>query len=208
FGQTVFVFRVAVGGNPVDPAIVPGFEVGTADFQGGRSVVELDPVAPLDPMTTYAVILTNGIKSSDGTAASADATFQAMIDAYNGDGAADLEEGSTAHGLYVAMVESLLGLADGAGIGADNVVAAWMFTTQSTGASLDIISATAAAQDSAFAPLLRDPTDSTKGVLTAGELLMPASDLNGDDVPDIGMNADVFAGVIEMPYYTAPADAL
>src|SRR5690606_10214651 len=61
---------------------------------------------------------------------------------------------------------------------------------------------------SAFAPLLRDPTDPTKGVLTAGELLMPASDLNGDDVPDIGMNADVYAGVIEMPYYTAPADAL
>lgn len=200
-GQTVFVFRVAVAGTAVTPTPVMTFDIGTAEFQGGRSVVALNPTAPLDPLTTYAVIMTDNIASTDGTAASADTAFQAMLDAYPAD---DTGAGTTVEGIYDAMVKSLLDLAEGAGIGADNVVSAWTFTTQSISQPLDAISAMAAAQDSAIAPLMKDATT----VYTAGELLLPASDLDGDEVPDIGMNANVYAGVIEMPYYLAPDSVL
>lgn len=200
-GQTVFVFRVAVAGTAVTPTPVMTFDIGTAEFQGGRSVVALNPTAPLDPLTTYAVIMTDNIASADGTAASADTAFQAMLDAYPAD---DTGAGTTVEGIYDAMVKSLLDLAEGAGIGADNVVSAWTFTTQSISQPLDAISAMAAAQDSAIAPLMKDATT----VYTAGELLLPASDLDGDEVPDIGMNANVYAGVIEMPYYLAPDSIL
>ncbi|HEX6928130.1 MAG TPA: hypothetical protein VF267_02700 [Gammaproteobacteria bacterium] len=205
-GTTVFVFNVT---NPLAPVPVASFDAGTAGFQGGRSVVALDPTEPLAPLNTYAVFLTKGIMSADGTAASADASFQAMIDAYNGDGADDLEDGSTEEAIYAAMVENLLTLADAVQIGADNVVAAWAFTTQSKGASLATIKAGAAAQSSAFVPLLKNPANPAEGIYTAGELLLPDSDTTGDDgVPDTGMNADVYAGVIEMPYYSDPANPL
>lgn len=200
-GQTVFVFRVAVAGTAVTPTPVMSFDIGTAGFQGGRSVVALNPTAPLDPLTTYAVIMTNNIASTDGTAASADVAFQAMLDAYP---AEDTDANATVEGIYDAMVKSLLDLAEGAGIGADNVVSAWTFTTQSISQPLDAISATATAQTSAIAPLMKDATT----VYTAGELLLPASDLTGDGVPDTGMNANVYAGVIEMPYYLAPESVL
>lgn len=201
-GQTVFVFRVAVAGTAVAPTPVMTFELGTAGFQGGRSVVALNPTAPLDPLTTYAVIMTDNIASTDGTAASADAAFQAMLDAYPAEDTGS--DSATVEGIYDAMVKSLLDLAEGAGIGADSVVSAWTFTTQSISQPLDVISATATAQTSAIAPLMKDATT----VYTAGELLLPASDLTGDGVPDTGMNANVYAGVIEMPYYLAPESAL
>lgn len=200
-GQTVFVFRVAAAGTPVAPTPVMTFDIGTAGFQGGRSVVALNPTAPLDPLTTYAVIMTDNIASTDGTAASADIAFQAMINWFSG--GAPLSS-PTLQAIYSDMVESLLELAEGAGIGADNVVSAWTFTTQSISQPLDLISATATAQTSGIAPLLKDATT----VYTAGELLLPASDLTGDGVPDTGMNANVYAGVIEMPYYLDPDNAL
>lgn len=202
-GQTVFVFNVT---DPAAPAPVATFELGTADFQGGRSVLELNPTAPLAPLNTYAVILTNNIQSAGGTAASADAAFQAMVDAFPAESADTGSE--TADAIYAQMVHSLLGLAEGAGIGADNVISAWTFTTQSVGQSLAIVEASAQAQDNAFAPLLRDPADPAAGIRTAGELLMPASDQDNDGVPDTGMNAQVYAGVIEMPYYLDPANPL
>lgn len=204
-GETVYVFAIAVGGNPVAPALVTTFEVGTAGFQGGASVVELDPTVPLDPLTTYAVFLTNGIQSTSGDDAQADAAFQAMLDAFAA-GENDLGD-DTLNAIYAKIVVKLLTLAD-ATIGTEGIVGAWQFTTQSTTTSLDLISATAQPQDSAFAPLLRDPAAPEEGIRTAGELLMPASDLNEDGMPDIGLNADVYAGVIEMPYYIDPENPL
>lgn len=201
-GQTVHVFRVQVAGQPVTPTPVMTFEVGTADFQGGRSVLELNPTAPLDPLTTYAVIVTAGITAADGTAVSADRPFQEMLDAYPNDNTGSDSE--TVEALYDEMVRGLLDLAEGAGIGAENVVVAWTFTTQSVSGSLDAVSLMASGQTSAIAPLMKDATT----VYTAGELMLPDSDLDGDGTPDVGMNANVYAGVIEMPYYLDPENPL
>ncbi|MBW3566811.1 MAG: Ig-like domain-containing protein [Proteobacteria bacterium] len=184
-GQTVFVFRVAVAGNAVPPTPVGSFDIGTAGFQGGRSVLELNPTAPLDPLTTYAVLVTAGVQSSDGINASADAAFQAMVDAFPADDTAS--DSATVEAIYDGMVSSLLGLAEGAGIGADNVVAAWTFTTQSISDSLALVEAMAAPQTNAIIPM---------GMTTA--------DLN----PALAGKADVYAGVIEMPYYLDPANPL
>lgn len=203
-GETVFVFRVAVAGTAVTPTPVGSFEIGTAGFQGGRSVLELNPTAPLDPLTTYAVIVTGGVQSTDGVNASADAAFQAMVDAFPAPDTAS--DSDTVEAIYDGMVSDLLLLAEGAGIGADNVVSAWTFTTQSISQSLDAVSAAATAQTSAIVPLENPAAPGT--IFTAGELLLPASDLTGDGVPDIGLEANVFAGVIEMPYYLDPEEAL
>src|SRR5690606_23547371 len=197
-GESVVVMKVMQGGVPVAPTPVMTFEVGTAGFQGGRSVIELKPTEPLEPLTTYAVILTRGIKSSSGENASADTAFQAMVDAFEA-GETDLGD-ATLNALYAQMVQPILGAVDGT-IGAENVVAAWTFTTQSVGASFAALQAAGQIQPrvSAFAPLLKD---GGAGILTAGDLLMPASDLNEDGAPDIGLNADIYAGVINLPYYS------
>lgn len=200
-GESVVVMKVMQGGAPVAPTPVMTFEVGTAGFQGGRSVIELKPTEPLEPLTTYAVILTRGIKSSSGENASADTAFQAMVDAFEA-GETDLGD-ATLNALYAQMVQPILGAVDGT-IGAENVVAAWTFTTQSVGASFAALQAAGQIQPrvSGFAPLLRNPENPAEGIRTAGELLMPASDLNEDGTPDIGLNADVYAGVINLPYYS------
>lgn len=187
FGQTVFVFSVATGGVPHTPALISTFEVGTADFQGGRSVLELNPTAPLSPLTTYAVILTDNIQSSAGEAVSADIPFQAMLDAWPAETANSGD--ATTDAVYAQMVKPLLDLAEGAGIGAANVAAAWTFTTQSVGNSLSTMQASGffSAQTNAIVPM---------GMTTA--------DIN----PQLSGLADVYAGGIEMPYYQDRANPL
>jgi len=195
-GQTVFVFRVQFAGEPVTPALVNDkFEISASGFQGGRSVMKLDPIVPLDPLTTYAVLVTAGVQSSDGTSVSADAAFQAMVDAWPGENTGSAS--TTVEGIYDGMVKSLLDLAEGVAIGADNIVLAWTFTTQSISQPLDAINAMATAQTSAFVPIPKNGVDYTAGIATT-------SDLN----ENLTGHADVYIGVIEIPFYLDPENAL
>lgn len=201
YGQTVFLFNTSTF------AVVPA-TVARADFANGTNVIEIVPAAPLAPATTYAGFVTKNVQSTVGDALQPDETFQALVDFYaTGATAAEVESGAATTGndtldaLYAGGFFDLFQLADGATIGAENLAVAWGFTTQSIGASLGELSAAATAQTNAFVPVLRDPANPGAGIRTAGELLMPASDLNGDGTPDIGTQADVYVGMIELPYY-------
>lgn len=201
-GATVFLFDLT---NPLAPVPVAA-TVQTADFANGQSTVEIIPSAPLKPATTYAAFLTNNIQSTTGEALGADETFASLQALYAG-GLAPGDAGvpEEVASLYGA-IHPLLQLADGATIGAQNLAVAWSFKTQSIGASLASIEATATAQTSRFVPVLRDPANPGAGIAT------PA-DLTGN--PAAGNNADVYVGFIELPYYTTdpltgnwvPADA-
>jgi hypothetical protein len=196
YGQTVFLI------NTNTFAVVPA-TVGRADYSGGNSVIEIVPAAPLAPATTYAGFVTTNVQSTAGDALGTDTAFQGMLDLYAaGATPATVDTGDATTDAVFGALHPLFQLADGATIGAENLAVAWSFKTQSVGASIAAIEGTAGSQTTAFVPVLRDPANPGAGIRTAGELLMPASDLNDDGTPDIGTQADVYIGMIEMPYYT------
>lgn len=185
-GSTVFVFDVT---NPSAPTMLTAgtdYTVGlsTAVDDAQRTVV-ITPLHPLMPQERYAVFLTDGIKSVTGDAASASSAFSQIKDAVaNNKTLSDATLEATKE-----AVAPLLQLADVAlqpvG-GADSVVVAWSYTTQSIGASLDAIGSAATAQPAAVA----FTTLTTKDVL----------DPTGTN-PAVTGNANVYAGFVTVPYY-------
>lgn len=187
YGQTVFLI------NTNTFAVVPA-TVARADYSGGNSVIEIVPAAPLAPATTYAGFVTTNVQSTAGDALGTDTAFQGMLDLYAA-GVTDTNVNTgdaTTDAVYGALYP-LFQLADGATIGAENLAVAWSFKTQSVGNSLAAIEASATAQTSAFVPVPADGVNPANGIAT------PA-DLTGN--PAAGTNADVYVGMIEIPYYT------
>lgn len=183
YGATVFLIDTSTF------AVVPA-TVQTGDFANGEATVEIIPAAPLEPATTYAAFLTSNIQSTTGEALGADETFASLQALYAG-GLAPGDAGVPAEiaSLYGA-IHPLLQLADGATIGAQNLAVAWSFKTQSIGASLSAIEASATAQDSGFLPIPKNGVDYSQGVATT-------ADLNAQ----LAGKADVYVGIIEVPYF-------
>ena len=196
YGQTVFLI------NTDTFAPVPA-TVSRADYANGHNVIEIVPAGPLAPATTYVGLVTKNVVSTTGENLAADdafASFQSLYAAGVTPETVDTGDATT-DALYGAIYPTFQ-VADGATIGAQNLAVSWSFKTQSIGNSLAAIEAGATSRASGFVPVLRDPENPGAGIRTAGELLMPASDLNDDGTPDIGTQADVYIGMIEIPYYT------
>ncbi|MDX1454688.1 MAG: hypothetical protein R3217_04445 [Gammaproteobacteria bacterium] len=189
YGATVFLVNTDTFG--VAPATV-----GRADYANGTSVIEIVPSVPLDPATTYAGFVTNNVQSTTGDALGTDEVFQALLDLY----ADGIDPATTNVGelqaIYTA-VYPLLQLADGAGIGAADLAVAWSFKTQSVSDSLDVIEATAVAQDTGFLPIPANGVDYSGGIYTTA-----------DANPALQGKADVYVGVMEVPYYHDPSNPL
>lgn len=185
-GQTVFVFDIT---NPSAPSMLTpsqDYSVGlsTASDSAQRTVV-ITPTHPLNPQSRYAVFLTNGIQDVAGDNAKADDAFAKIKTAVaNGDTLSDPTLEATKQ-----AVAPLLQLADAALApvgGADSVVVAWSFKTQSIGASLDAVANAAQAEPAAVA----------NTGLTTKDVLDP----QGQN-PAITGNANVYAGFVTVPYY-------
>lgn len=147
-------------------------------------VLEIEPLVPLEPATRYAVLLTNGIESTQGVAAAADTVFAAVRDAHlanESTGNPDLDALLPAIGPLVDLGVNTFGLAG------ESIVSAFSFSTQSIGAVLEHIDANATAQPAVLAD---------SGMTTA----------------DLGLGlpgtADIYAGRLMIPYYGDPAAPL
>ncbi|MBA3562661.1 MAG: alpha/beta fold hydrolase, partial [Gammaproteobacteria bacterium] len=189
-GQTVHVFEVQV--DPATKAtvgfvsaLVPGtdYSIGIApDIDSNDSILELTPLGPLNEKSGYLVVLTDGIRSSDGTAAVPDNVFQTIKDA--------LADGATLPDPTLDAIKQLTGahfaIASAVGIDPASIVSSFSFSTQSNTDVMLAVDATTTAQ--------------------AAGLQFAGLDTSQVD-PRLTGSADVYVGTVGVPYYlsrTAP----
>jgi hypothetical protein len=181
--ETIFVFKVdGASVTPLLPGLHYSVQISTATGTNG-SVLELAPLRPLEPKTTYAFLLTSGIESATGVSASADTVFGLVRDAH----LANVMTGNPGLDALLPAIGPLVDLGLGLGLPAEAIVSAWSVSTQSTSDVLARIEESATAQASFIVPA---------GLSTA-EL--------GLGLPGL---ADIYVGFLEVPYFGNPADAL
>lgn len=161
-----------------------------------RSRLLIEPLKPLNPSTTYIVAVTRALKSRDGVPATANEFFPIV----NSDTAVsnqtapvlalltDTQKG-TLETLRSALIrptvtalKSFHANLRGAPLADSELVIAWSFTTQSIGLSLSRLDTSAAA--AAF--------QVASTTISTGDLGLGLAD-----------TADIYAGVLQVPYYLA-----
>lgn len=195
-GQTVRIFEVALTGpgggtTRIERELAGGTEFVTAlapSDPNGRTLAII-PTQPLKQLTSYLVVLTNGIRDARGNDATSDqAYFLAKRSAplcANGQSTEPLLPAATACALEPLrqLTNSHLAVAAAAGIPRDNVVLSWAFTTQSI---TPVMQAVRSVTQPGAAQLV--PT----GMTTAAAGLPPI--------------ADIHIGTLKVPYYlSAPS---
>ena len=192
-GRTVRVYEMTFDPQ-LGAATGVDAELSTAEFAAvarGASIVVV-PLVPLQPKTSYMVVLTRGLRDVDGapvgksrdyalltrTTALVDATGASAV---NGVSDADANLLEQLRGLTVFQVQQAAVLS---GIAADDIVASWDFRTQSVGDVLEAVRAATAPRGIAMG--------------YAGTTA---------DAGALGL-ADVYVGQLAIPSYLDPADPL
>lgn len=174
--------------------LVPGvdYTVGLATDAGvGNQIVEIRPLRPLVPSTGatnngYLVLLTNGITDAAGTAAVPDTDYATIKNALAGGAACPGITNATMNGVC-RLTGAHLQIAAGVGLNPANVILSFSFTTGSTRDSLVALAAGA----------------------TAHPIVAQATGLNTKQVnPALPGVADVYAGILQIPYYLAKSAPL
>ncbi len=174
------------------------------DYQVTRSAVittrtrlYIQWLKPLAPRSTYAVVVTNKLATTDAVPVTASVIFQAVRSS-SAIGSAENPVPPTTPALSDAQVAQLeqirqfmqplfqfasASLPSGLGINRNNIVLAWPFTTQSISDSLEVLNASAGPR-----ALGVSPAPGPGGTLSTGEL--------GLGLPD---TADIYVGTINLP---------
>jgi hypothetical protein len=175
----------ATAGTPLVPGTHYTVRVSTA-AGGGESVLEIVPLRPLNPRSRYVFIVTNGVRSTAGTAAGADLVFRAVRDAHLAGLTA--VPGQPALTPLFPAITPLIDTAVNLGVPGENVAVAWTMLTQSISDVLDAVDAATTPRPALVAPA---------GITTA-------------DLPNLGLPgiADIYTGYLEVPYYGDPANPL
>ena len=151
------------------------------------------PLRPLEQLTSYMAVLTNGITDAEGNSATPDQTYfitqrrSPLIDS-SGNSTDPLLPNSTAQALEPLrqLTNSQEAVAASQGVNPSNIVLSWTMTTQSITPVLATVKSISRAGDSTLAPT---------GLTTAA-------------VPGGAGLADIFIGTMSSPYYlTAPSAA-
>jgi len=182
--ETVFVLD-ATNGVPLRPGVDYEIRINaSAGTSGG--LVEIVPLAPLAPQTTYAFILTSGIRSSAGVSANADLVFGAVRDAHLA-GLPTVPNTPELDPLFPAitpLIDAGIGLF---GLPGAAIVSAWSMTTQSISDVLETVATTVTARP---------------------HLLVSAGISTADISPLLPGLAEIYVGFIEIPYFGDPQDSL
>lgn len=155
----------------------------------GRTMAII-PTSPLKQLTTYLAIITNGITDANGNDVTPDQTYflskRTSPLCVNGQSTDPLLPDASACALEPLrqLTNSHLAAASAAGIDPDDVVLSWTATTQSTSVVLSAL-----ASVTQPAPTVLAPT----GLTTQAVGLPPV--------------ADIYIGVITLPYYLVPPSA-
>lgn len=196
-GQTVRVFEVTLTGpgggvTGVTRELSAPAEFATAFAPSdatGRTLAII-PTTPLKQLTSYLVVLTNGIQTAGGTRATPDqAYFLAKRTSplcVNGASTDPLLPAATACALEPLrqLTNSQLAAAASRGINRDDVVVSWVFTTQS------------------ITPVLQAVRSRVQPAPTT--LVNSGSNTSVANLPPI---ADIYLGVITLPYYLSAPTA-
>lgn len=168
-GQTVRVFEVTTGAGGAVTGV-------TAELASGDALVALDPtgmsvvVVPLKPLkesTTYMVILTNGIKDTNGKNSG---TASAYLLAKSG---TPLTGTTAALEPLRQLVNTQLAVAGGEGINPNDVILSWTFTTQSVTPVLNQVKTLATQKTAAIAQIPGATSPLGKANLYMGTLEVP-----------------------------------
>jgi pimeloyl-ACP methyl ester carboxylesterase len=196
-GQTVRVFEVTLTGpgggvTGVKRELSAGSEFVTAIVPSdptGRTMAII-PTTPLKQLESYLVVLTNGIRASDGTPATPDQTYfltkRTSPLCVGGASTDPLLPSASACALEPLrqLTNSHLAAANSRGISPDNVVVSWVFTTQS------------------ITPVLQ----AVRSRVTSAPTTIANSGRN-TSVANLPPIADIYAGIITLPYYLSAPTA-
>lgn len=192
-------------------ALVPGVDYSVApatDIDAGGSILEIVPLRPLTPSagsidpgtgepipsSGYLILVTEGIQDTDGLSASADSDYQAIKEA--------LASGDTLDDPTLDGIKQLVGahfaIASAVGIDTASVVVSFSFSTQSTTDVLEVVNALATPQVAQIGPVFAPPPAPEGTILTTASVLPPEAMPSG--------NGDVYAGIVQVPYYLETPD--
>ena len=167
----------------------------SAASDSGGTVLNITPCKPLAGGSTYLVILTNGIKDANGDTAAPSSDYSLIL-------AADLpvlaggKMGTTGN----AQLDQIalftlpqLAVAAGAGINPQDIVLTFSFSTQYVGATLETLAANAQAT----------PQPQGVGIIDTGLTVADALSAAGETPPAVASLAELYAGTVAIPYYSA-----
>lgn len=197
-GQSVRIFEVSLTGPGGGTTNIVRELAGGAEFvtalapsdASGRTLAII-PTKPLQQLTSYLVVLTDGIRDSSGNDATPDQTYflskRASPLCVGGQSTEPLLPAATACALEPLrqLTNSHLAVANAAGIARDDVVLSWVFTTQS------------------ITPVMQ----AVRSVTEPGQVQLANSGLTtaAAGLPPI---ADIHIGTLTVPYYlSAPSSA-
>ncbi|MFU8894936.1 MAG: hypothetical protein ACNA8J_00980 [Gammaproteobacteria bacterium] len=214
--------------NTGNPFLVQGtdYAVGVApDIDAGGQTIQLEPLRPLNSNRAnlfsagtengYLLILTDGIRDTQGNRARPDATY-AQIRAGFLAGAIQLPApgeslppGLSTEQLLGIFIAAQLTVGEFLGISPETVVVTASFTTQDTRTVLQTAAEMAAAGESAFQPLAVPVPlpDGAGGTIAPGTQLTTTNVLVQQNIPLESIPAgegDVYTGYLEIPYYLSP----
>lgn len=195
-GSSVRLFEVqlvqgTIAVQQVNNELVPGqdYVATVAGTDPTGSTVAIVPLRPLDEMTAYMAVVTNGILDQEGNQATPAQTYflakrTEPLVTEGGVSTEPLLDNASAQALEPIrqIVNSQEGAAESAGIARDDIVLSWTATTQSITPVLSVIRSTLDSTSAQVAPT----------GLTTADVLPPGAS------PGI---ADLFIGVVELPYY-------
>lgn len=187
-GRSVQFFEVGLTGpgggvTNVVRRLKPGRDF-TAVLAGPQTLAVV-PLRPLDPLTTYMVVLTDALNDQDGNDVTPSETYflakrpNPLVD-QNGNSTEPLLPNSTAQALEPLrrLVNSQEAAAASKGVSPQRIVLSWTATTQSTSQVLSAV----------------------RSVIEPGSSVVAPAGVNTSAVGLQGL-ADIYVGHVEIPYY-------
>jgi hypothetical protein len=165
---------------PLVPGVDYDARLATAAGADG-AILDIQPLRPLAPDTTYAFIITTGVRSTTNAVVAPDLIFRTVRDAHLG----GVMTGNPALDALLPAIGPLIDLAVALGIPGDAVAVAWSVSTQSTSDVLEYLNQATVARGSGLASM---------GITTAS-LGLPGL-------------ASLYTGYLEILYYGNPANLL
>ncbi len=196
FEVTTDTSQMPVGG-PVQAVVA---ELGAADFDvlaaaedASGATLRVRPLRPLDPSTTYMVVVTDELRGSNGARVASSPAYRQLVQTFS------------VQSPVIVALQSMQAAAATQGIRASRIVVSFTFTTQSIGAVLNVLHASANGGEQAVLDGL-----AASGVLdtSAGSgAVIPAAAISVDAMvgPTPGTLADIHVGGINLPYFLTPA---
>jgi hypothetical protein len=174
--------------------LIPGvdYSVGLApDIDAGGTTLQVRPLKPLNPSSSYLVLMTNGITDTSGTAATADSDYAGLRDAAL---AGITLPDPTQDGLK-QLIGAHLQIAGAVGMNPAAIISSANFRTQSIGNVMAAAAAQTVAQGAVVGPFPGAAVPGCPFAILNTLCVLPASAMPSG-------NADIYVGQLFVDYYS------